>query len=748
MRTKWLLFILPVALLLLNGSCSKQAKNLSPEDKMTEKKIDALLKQMTLEEKVGQMNQYSGWVDTTGPNFGDKNIFEEIKKGWVGSVLNITGAENVRKVQQMAVDCTRLHIPLIFGLDVIHGYRTIFPVPLAEACSWDLEAIEKGARIAATEASSAGVNWTFAPMVDIARDPRWGRIMEGAGEDPYLGSLVAVARVKGFQGSDLSANNTIVACAKHYAAYGGAEGGRDYNTVDMSERTLRDVYLRPFKAAAEAGCGTFMNSFNEIGGIPSTGNPHLLRDILKGEWNFRGFVVSDWGSVGEMINHGVAANKADAAALAATAGCDMDMESRCYREELVNLVRQGKVDIKYIDDAVRRILRIKFQLGLFDDPYRYCNPEREKELILHPDHLKAAKEMAVKSMVLLRNEGHILPLKKSNQTIALIGPLAASKDDMIGGWSALGQGNDAVSLYEGLTAKLGNSAKIVYARGCGIAEDNRNGFQEAINAARKADVILLAMGENRHMSGEASSRAYIGLPGVQEELIKEIMKLGKPTVLVLFNGRPLTIPWIAEHVPAILEAWFPGIRAGEAIADILFGDAVPSGKLVTTFPHSLGQVPLYYNHKNTGRPYSPDSYFTSRYLDETNDPLFPFGYGLSYTTFAYSGLQLSDSVMTGSQPLNIFVTVTNTGNYDAEEVVQLYVRDMVGSVTRPVKELKGFKKILIKKGESVKVSFTLTEADLRFYDASMNFVSEPGEFRVFVGGNSRDVLEGKFWLRL
>lgn len=748
MRTKWLLFILPVALLLLNGSCSKQAKNLSPEDKMTEKKIDALLKQMTLEEKVGQMNQYSGWVDTTGPNFGDKNIFEEIKKGWVGSVLNITGAENVRKVQQMAVDCTRLHIPLIFGLDVIHGYRTIFPVPLAEACSWDLEAIEKGARIAATEASSAGVNWTFAPMVDIARDPRWGRIMEGAGEDPYLGSLVAVARVKGFQGSDLSANNTIVACAKHYAAYGGAEGGRDYNTVDMSERTLRDVYLRPFKAAAEAGCGTFMNSFNEIGGIPSTGNSHLLRDILKGEWNFRGFVVSDWGSVGEMINHGVAANKADAAALAATAGCDMDMESRCYREELVNLVRQGKVDIKYIDDAVRRILRIKFQLGLFDDPYRYCNPEREKELILHPDHLKAAKEMAVKSMVLLRNEGHILPLKKSNQTIALIGPLAASKDDMIGGWSALGQGNDAVSLYEGLTAKLGNSAKIVYARGCGIAEDNRNGFQEAINAARKADVILLAMGESRHMSGEASSRAYIGLPGVQEELIKEIMKLGKPTVLVLFNGRPLTIPWIAEHVPAILEAWFPGIRGGEAIADILFGDAVPSGKLVTTFPHSLGQVPLYYNHKNTGRPYSPDSYFTSRYLDETNDPLFPFGYGLSYTTFAYSGLQLSDSVMTGSQPLNVSVTVTNTGNYDAEEVVQLYVRDMVGSVTRPVKELKGFKKVLIKKGESVTVSFTLTEADLRFYDASMNFVSEPGEFRVFVGGNSRDVLEGKFWLRL
>ena len=748
MRTKWLLFLLPVALLLLNGSCSKQAKNLSPEDKMTEKKIDALLKQMTLEEKVGQMNQYSGWVDTTGPNFGDKNIFEEIKKGWVGSVLNITGTENVRMVQQMAVDCTRLHIPLIFGLDVIHGYRTIFPVPLAEACSWDLEAIEKGARIAATEASSAGVNWTFAPMVDIARDPRWGRIMEGAGEDPYLGSLVAVARVKGFQGSDLSANNTIVACAKHYAAYGGAEGGRDYNTVDMSERTLRDVYLRPFKAAAEAGCGTFMNSFNEIGGIPSTGNPHLLRDILKGEWNFRGFVVSDWGSVGEMINHGVAANKADAAALAAVAGCDMDMESRCYREELVNLVRQGKVDIKYIDDAVRRILRIKFQLGLFDDPYRYCYPEREKELILHPDHLKAAKEMAVKSMVLLRNEDHILPLKKSNQTIALIGPLAASKDDMLGGWSALGQGNDAVSLYEGLTAKLGNSAKILYARGCGIAEDDRTGFQEAINAARKADVILLAMGESRHMSGEASSRAYIGLPGVQEELIKEIMKLGKPTVLVLFNGRPLTIPWIAEHVPAILEAWFPGTRGGEAIADILFGDAVPSGKLVTTFPHSLGQVPLYYNHKNTGRPYSPDSYFTSRYLDETNDPLFPFGYGLSYTTFAYSGLQLSDSVMTGSQPLNVSVAVTNTGNYDAEEVVQLYVRDMVGSVTRPVKELKGFKKVLIKKGESVTVSFALTEADLRFYDANMNFVSEPGEFRVFVGGKSRDVLEGKFWLRL
>lgn len=747
MKTKLLSFILPLVLLILGGSCSKQVKNISAEDKMIEKKIDALLKQMTLEEKVGQMNQYSGWVDTTGPNFGDKNIFEEIKKGWVGSVLNITGTENVRMVQQMAIDCTRLHIPLIFGLDVIHGYRTIFPVPLAEACSWDLEAIEHGARIAAVEASSAGVNWTFAPMVDIARDPRWGRIMEGAGEDPYLGSLVAVARVKGFQGNDLSANNTIVACAKHYAAYGAAEGGRDYNTVDISERTLRDVYLRPFKAAAEAGCGTFMNSFNEIGGIPSTGNPHLLRDILKGEWNFRGFVVSDWGSVGEMINHGVAANKADAAALAATAGCDMDMESRCYREELVNLVRQGKVDMKYIDDAVRRILRIKFQLGLFDDPYRYCNPEREKEMILHPDHLKAAKEMAVKSMVLLRNEGNILPLKKSNQTIALIGPLAASKDDMIGGWSALGQGNDAVSLYDGLTAKLGSSAKIIYARGCGVTEENRTGFQEALNAARRADVILLAMGESRNMSGEASSRAYLGLPGVQEELIKEIMKIGKPTILVLFNGRPLIIPWIAEHVPAILEAWFPGIRGGEAIADILFGDAVPSGKLVTTFPHSLGQIPLYYNHKNTGRPYSPESYFTSRYLDETNDPLFPFGYGLSYTTFAYSDLQLSDSVMTSSKPLNVIVTVTNTGDFDAEEIVQLYVRDMVGSVTRPVKELKGFKKVMIKKGESLKISFTLTEADLRFYDVNMNFASEPGEFRVFVGGNSRDLLEGKFWLK-
>jgi len=747
MKTKLLSFILPLVLLILGGSCSKQVKNISAEDKMIEKKIDALLKQMTLEEKVGQMNQYSGWVDTTGPNFGDKNIFEEIKKGWVGSVLNITGTENVRMVQQMAIDCTRLHIPLIFGLDVIHGYRTIFPVPLAEACSWDLEAIEHGARIAAVEASSAGVNWTFAPMVDIARDPRWGRIMEGAGEDPYLGSLVAVARVKGFQGNDLSANNTIVACAKHYAAYGAAEGGRDYNTVDISERTLRDVYLRPFKAAAEAGCGTFMNSFNEIGGIPSTGNPHLLRDILKGEWNFRGFVVSDWGSVGEMINHGVAANKADAAALAATAGCDMDMESRCYREELVNLVRQGKVDMKYIDDAVRRILRIKFQLGLFDDPYRYCNPEREKEMILHPDHLKAAKEMAVKSMVLLRNEGNILPLKKSNQTIALIGPLAASKDDMIGGWSALGLGNDAVSLYDGLTAKLGSSAKIIYARGCGVTEENRTGFQEALNAARRADVTLLAMGESRNMSGEASSRAYLGLPGVQEELIKEIMKIGKPTVLVLFNGRPLIIPWIAEHVPAILEAWFPGIRGGEAIADILFGDAVPSGKLVTTFPHSLGQIPLYYNHKNTGRPYSPESYFTSRYLDETNDPLFPFGYGLSYTTFAYSDLQLSDSVMTSSKPLNVIVTVTNTGDFDAEEIVQLYVRDMVGSVTRPVKELKGFKKVMIKKGESLKISFTLTEADLRFYDVNMNFASEPGEFRVFVGGNSRDLLEGKFWLK-
>lgn len=739
------LFYPLILLVMCIAGCKAPGKEQSEIDRRIEQKVEALLAKMTIEEKVGQMNQYSGSVDATGPSFGNKNALDEIKHGWVGSLLNISGADVVRNIQQMAVDCTRLHIPLIFGFDVIHGYKTIFPIPLAEACSWDTAAIRKTARIAATEASSTGINWTFAPMVDIARDPRWGRIMEGAGEDPFLGANIAQARVKGFQGNDLSANNTILACAKHYAAYGAAEAGRDYNTVDISERTLRSVYLPPFQAAEEAGCGSFMNSFNEIAGVPSTGNAFLLRDILEKEWGFKGFVVSDWGSVKELIPHGVASNEAEATILAVTAGCNMDMESGCYRKGLVNLVKEGKIDVKYIDDAVRRILRMKFKLGLFDDPYKYCNADLEKKTLLNPEHLKAEREMAAKSLVLLKNDRNILPLKKSGLTIALIGPLGKSQEDLIGNWCAKGEGKDVVPLYEGITE--GCSNKILYAEGCKVLGGDKSGFAEALSIARRADVILMAMGEAKLMSGEDCSRSDISIPGVQKELIKEVVALNKPTILILFNGRPLTIPWEATHVPAILEAWFPGTTGGQAIADVLFGDVNPSGKLVTTFPGNAGQIPLYYNHKNTGRPYSPDDPYTTKYLDVTNDPVYPFGYGLSYTTFEYSGLTLSDSVMHMSDTLKISVNVKNTGHFDGEEIAQLYVRDMVGSVTRPVKELKGFKKVMIHKGETVKVNFMLTLKDLSFWDIHMHFAAEPGTFKVFAGSNSRDVIEKEFRLK-
>ena len=725
-----------------------QKNVLSQSIKTTEERVDSVLALMTQEEKIGQLVQFTGDWDTgshsTKPKAGNKEL---IAKGKVGSFLNIFGAETTKELQKIALEKSRLKIPLIFGLDVIHGFRTTFPVPIAEASSWDPALVEKSARMQAIEASSSGIHWTFNPMVDIARDPRWGRIVEGNGEDPFLGSAMAVAHVRGYQGNDLSANNTIAACLKHFAGYGAAEGGRDYNTVDFSERTFRDVYLKPFKAAVEAGAATLMASFNEIGGVPSSANHQLLTKILRDEWKFDGFVVSDWNSIGELIPHGVAKDLKQAGELALNAGLDMDMEASSYTNFLSDLIAEGKVSPKTLDESVRRVLRIKFRLGLFDDPFKYCDAEREKKTILSKEMKAAALEVAQKSIVLLKNENELLPLKKELKTIALIGPLANSTADPLGPWNQQGDAKEVVSVLQGLKNKLGTKTKILFEQGCSIKDNSKDGFSKAVAAAKEADVVILVLGESLDMSGEAKSRATLDLPGVQEELAEEIYKTGKPIVAVLMNGRPLTINWLNEHVSSIMETWFLGIESGSAIADVLFGDVNPGGKLPVTFPRYVGQVPYYYNHKNTGRPYNPSNpQYTSFYIDYANTPLYPFGYGLSYTKFVYDNLKLSAKKISKVDPLIISVEVKNNGSYDGEEVVQLYLRDLVGSVTRPVKELKGFQKIFLKKGESKLVEFTLTEADLKFYDLNMNFVSEPGTFKVFVGTNSVECLEDGFEL--
>jgi beta-glucosidase len=711
--------------------------------------IDNLIRKMTIEEKVGQMYLVMADYGNTGPMNPDSEQGKDLRAGRIGSIYNVAGADAARKFQKLAVENSRLHIPLIFGFDVIHGMKTIFPIPLAEAASWDLSAMERSARIAAIEASAMGVNWAFAPMVDIARDARWGRIAEGAGEDPYLGSLIAKARVKGFQGDDLSKNNTIVACAKHYAAYGAAEAGRDYNAVDMSERTLREVYLPPYKAAVEAGVGTLMSSFNTVNGIPSTGNTFLLRKILKGEWNFKGFVVSDFESIKELIPHGFAANEADAARLAANAGMDMDMKSAIYRNELVNLVKKGIVPENYIDEAVRRILTIKYKLGLFDDPYRYCDEHREKTELLTPEHLAAARDIAKKSIVLLKNDQHILPLKKDICKLAVIGPIADSQSDMLGCWGGIGDPKDAISILQGIKLAVSPNTTVLYAKGCEIDSKTPEDFTNALDVARQGEVVVMVIGESGGMSGEAHSRAHIDIPGNQLDLLKEITKLGKPVVVLLTNGRPLTIPWVAENVPAIVETWFLGIQAGNAIADVLFGDYNPSGKLPVSFPYTLGQVPLYYGQLNTGRPLSerPNDFFRSRYIDAPNEALFPFGYGLSYTTFNYSNLRLNKTKMEINDSIEVSVDVKDTGSRSGEEVVQLYIRDLYASVCQPILELKGFKKIFLKSGETETVKFRLSPNDLKYYDVNMKWTVEPGKFNVFVGGNSRDLLKTDFVLK-
>lgn len=731
-------------------SASAQKISYQQIGKTIDQRVDSVLRLMTLDEKVGQLNQYSGDWSHTGPINKDGDKQNQVRDGQLGSMLNVIGVQHTRELQEMAMQ-SRLKIPLLFGQDVIHGFKTTFPIPLAEAASWDTAAIRLSARIAATEAAAAGVHWTFAPMVDISRDPRWGRVMEGAGEDPFLGSVIAAARVKGFQGNGLGSVDAVMACAKHFAAYGAAVGGRDYNTVDMSLRQLHETYLPPFKAAVDAGAATLMNSFNDLNGIPATGNKYLQRDILKGQWKFSGFVVSDWGSVGEMVNHGYAKDNYEAALLAITAGSDMDMESRSYKDHLAQLVKEGKVKIQLVDDAVRRILRKKFELGLFDDLYRFSNPEREQKQLNNPVHRAAARDMAKKSIVLLKNQEQLLPLSKETKSIALIGPFIKAVRDNLGFWSMEWPDDSStiVTQWQGIKDRVSGLTKLLYAKGCNINDSSKAGFAEAIEAAMQAEVVIMSMGEARDMSGEAKSRSNIHLPGVQEELIRAIHATGKPVIVMINAGRPLVFNWTADNVPAILYNWWLGTEAGNAIADVLFGDYNPSAKLPMTFPRSEGQIPIYYNYYNTGRPAKNDSdkFYRSAYIDESIYPKYPFGYGLSYTQFQYSDIRLTKNQYRANDKIEVIITLTNTGNYDGEEVVQLYIRDVAASVVRPVKELKGFQKVFLKKGEAKEVRFLLTADDLRFYNDRLQFIYEPGEFRLYIGGSSNDVKETTFELK-
>jgi beta-glucosidase len=714
--------------------CTAVSTPHSTQRRNVEKEVNALLARMTLEEKLGQLQQLDG--EGNG-NFRPEHR-ELARKGLLGSTLNVRGALKTNELQRIAVEESRLKIPLLFGFDVIHGYRTIFPVPLGEASSWDPAVAEKSASVAAAEAKSAGVHWTFAPMVDIARDARWGRIVEGSGEDPYLGSLMARARVRGFQGKDYSAPDRVLACAKHWVGYGAAEAGRDYNTTDISEGTLRQVYFPPFKAAVDEGVGTFMSAFNDLDGVPSSANPFTLTKVLRGEWKFDGFVVSDYTAVQELIQHGVAANGSDAARLALNAGVDMEMVSRLYNENGSELLRTGQLSRATIDEAVRRILRIKFRAGLFEHPY--ADESRERSVILSPANVAAARDIAARSIVLLKNERETLPLNKNVRSIAVVGPLADDQVDVLGSWTGDGKAADAVTLLAGIRAKLPSTTKINYAKGCDIDGSSTAGFVDAVRVARESDLVIVAVGESAAMSGEASSRSSLDLPGRQLELVKALQATGKPIVVVLMNGRPLTINWIVENAPAILETWFAGSQAGNAIADVLFGDVNPGGKLPVTFPRSVGQEPLYYNHMNTGRPPDVNNKYTSKYLDVAWTPLFPFGYGLSYTQFRLSNLGTSAARIRSDQRVDITVSVEveNVGSRAGDEVVQLYIRDVAASVTRPVKELKGFQRVTLRPGEKRSIEFILGPEQLGFYDRQMRFVVEPGEFKIMVGTSSAD----------
>lgn len=702
-----------------------------------EQRISSLLARMTLAEKLGQLQQLDGHADG---RYKDEHP-TMARAGLLGSTLNVRGVRQTNELQRMAVEESRLKIPMLFGFDVIHGYRTIFPIPLGEAATWDPAAVERNAAIAAREARASGVHWTFAPMVDIARDARWGRIAEGSGEDPFLGSAMARARVLGFQGRNYSAEDKVVACAKHWVAYGAAEGGRDYNTTDLSERTLREVYFPPFEAALHAGVGTFMSAFNDLNGVPTSANRFTLTQVLRGEWKFDGIVVSDYESVKELINHGLAANEKEAVEAGLNGGVDMEMVSRLYNKHGADLLKERKLSTTTIDEAVRRILRIKFRLGLFERPY--ADEVRERNSILTPEHLAAARESAARSLVLLKNEGNLLPLSKSLKAIAVVGPLADSQKDVIGSWTGDGKAEDAVTLLAGIKAKVGRDTLVRYAKGCEISDDSISGVDEAVRLARESDVAIIAVGESAEMSGEAASRSSLDLPGRQLDLVKAIRATGKPVVVVLMNGRPLSINWISENVPSILETWFAGTQAGNAIADVLFGDVNPGGKLPVTFPRSVGQVPLYYNYKNTGRPPDAKNKYTSKYLDVPWTPLFAFGYGLSYTRFKLTNLQLSAVRIKPDGRLMATVDLENVGQRAGDEVVQLYIRDVAASVTRPVKELKGFQRVSLQPGEKKRLEFKLGPTELGFYNREMKFVVEPGEFRVMMGPNSEELIESK-----
>jgi beta-glucosidase len=757
-RTKLLKLAVPLALFIAAAAVAEDTAWRDPPGMAPF--IDETLGRMTLEEKIGQLGLYTSDWSVTGPTVR-AGYKEDIRAGRVGAIFNAYTAEFTRDLQRLSVEDTRLGIPLLFGYDVIHGFRTIFPIPLGEAASWDLAAIERSTRVAAAEAAAEGIHWTFAPMVDIARDPRWGRIAEGAGEDVYLGSLIAAARVRGFQGDDLAAVDTVLATAKHYAAYGAAQAGRDYGTTDMSDRELRSTYLPPFKAAVDAGAATVMTSFNELNGIPATGNRYLITDILRGEWGFDGFVVTDYTSINEMVPHGYARDLAHAAELAMDAGVDMDLQGGLFTEHLAALVEEGRVTEAQVERAARRILEMKYRLGLFEDPYRYSDPARQAAEIYKPENLEAARDMARRSMVLLKNADATLPLSGNPGTIALIGPLADSKSDLIGSWSAAGDREEKpITVREALQERLGerpgerlgDRGRLLYARGAGYAfEDagDRSGFDAALEAARAADVVIAVMGERADMSGEAASRTTLDLPGAQAALLEQLVATGRPVVLVLMNGRPLALEWADEHVAAILEAWYPGTLGGPAVVDVLFGDYNPSGKLPVTFPRTVGQVPIHYDAKNTGRPLTPDKMnekYLSRYLDTPNTPLYAFGHGLSYTRFDYSDVALDATEIGPADTLTASVRVTNAGNADGEEVVQLYIRDLVGSVTRPVKQLKGFEKIRLARGESRTVRFALTADDLAFYRADMSYGPEPGDFELFIGSSSADVRAARFSL--
>ena len=752
-----------ISLWMLSCSSNSSHTDINSHVLMIDHKVDSLLSLMTLEEKIGQLNQYSVGKHLTGPaqrEGADKLRFEQLNSGQVGTVLNLFGAQDAYNMQKQVVENSRLGIPMIFAFDVIHGFKTMFPIPLAESASWDLEAIELSAKIAAKEAASSGIQWTFAPMIDVSRDARWGRVMEGAGEDTYLGTCIAKARIQGFQGHDLKDPTTIAACAKHFAGYGFVESGKEYNSVHINRTELMNIIIPPFKMAAQEGkVATFMSSFNDIDGVPATANQFLLRELLKGAWNYSGAVVSDWNSVGEMINHGTARDAKEATKKAILAGCDIDMEGVCYINHLKELVESGEIDSKLIDDAVKRVLQLKYQLGLFDDPYQYFDVKREKATLLHQDHLTASRDIAKKSIVLLKNQGNLLPLKSKN--IAIIGPLAKDTDSPLGNWRANANPNSAISFYEGLEKALQGQSTLSYAKGCELSigpnnfieevkvnTTDKSGFPEAIQVAKKADLVIAVLGETAFMSGEGRSRASIDLPGVQQELLKELFKVNKNIVLILMNGRPLTLSWEAENIPAILEAWHLGSEAGNAIADVLTGKYNPSGKLTMSFPRTVGQVPIYYNHKKTGRPAPgvPGQAFYSHHSDVDNSPLYPFGYGLSYAKFEYSDITLEKATISQKDSLYATVNVSNTSKIDGEEVVQLYVQDLVGSVTRPVKELKAFQKLMIKAGETKTVKFAVPAEALAFYRQDTTWGIEAGEYKLFIGTNSRDVKEATFTL--